>query len=105
MDLCDRKMVTNTNLKYADSSLNYHVIIMVQNFLTFLNSKILKKIAFRGMKCQPKLNNREAVVVCARDVVKRPSKQLNYIQYNSASTYLAPLTESYSNVPCCNYFG
>ena len=31
MDLYDRKMVTNTNLKYADSSLNYYVIIMVQN--------------------------------------------------------------------------
>ena len=41
MDLYDRKMVTDTNLKYADSSLNYYVIIMVQKFL---NSKISKKI-------------------------------------------------------------
>ena len=29
------------------------------------------------MKCQPKANNnREAVVVCARHVVKRPSKRM-----------------------------
>ena len=34
-----------------------------------------KKSHSRGMKCQPKANNnREAVVVCARRVVKRPSK-------------------------------
>ena len=31
MDLYGRKMVTKTNLEYADSSSNYHVIIMVQN--------------------------------------------------------------------------
>ena len=48
-------MVTNTNLKYADSSLNYYVIIMVQKFLKFLNSKISKENSHsRGMKCQPK---------------------------------------------------
>ena len=35
MDVYDRKMVINTNLEYADSSLNYLVIIMVQNFLKF----------------------------------------------------------------------
>ena len=46
MDLYDRKMVINTNLKYADSSLNNYVIIMVQKFLKILNSKISKKIAF-----------------------------------------------------------
>ena len=38
MDLYDRNMVTNTNLKYADSSLSYYVIIMVQNF--FKNFKL-----------------------------------------------------------------
>ena len=32
-DLYDRKMVTNTNLKFADSSSNYYVIIIVQKFL------------------------------------------------------------------------
>ena len=77
MDLYDRKMVTNTKLKYADSSLNYHVIIIVQNFLKILNSNFPKKIAFPGMKCQPKANNnRKAVVVCARHIVKRPSKRM-----------------------------
>ena len=71
-------MVTNTNLIYADSSLNYYVIIMVQNFTKILNSKIYKKNSHsRGMKCQPKANNnREAIVVCARHVVKRPSKRM-----------------------------
>ena len=33
MYLYDRKMVTNTNLKYAESSLNYYVIIIVQKLL------------------------------------------------------------------------
>ena len=75
MDLYDRKMVTNTNLKYADSSLNYYVIIMVQNFK--LENFKKKKSYSRSMKCQPKANNnREAVVVCARYVVKRPSKRM-----------------------------
>ena len=71
-------MVTNTNHKYADSSLNYYAIIMVQNFETFLNSKISKKKSHsRGMKCQPIANNnRDAVVVCARQVVKRASKRM-----------------------------
>ena len=31
MYLYDRNMVTNTNLKYANSSSNYYVIIMLQN--------------------------------------------------------------------------
>ena len=42
MNLYDRKMVTDTNHKYADLSLNYYVIIMVQNFEIFLNSNISK---------------------------------------------------------------
>ena len=80
MDLYGRKMVTNTNLKYADSSLNYHVIIMVQNLKRFLLENFQKKSHSRGMKCQPKANNnREAVVVCARHVVKRPSKHMRAI--------------------------
>ena len=81
MDLYDRKMVTNTNLKYADSSLNYYVIMMVQNLKKVLKSKIFKKKSdSRGMKCQSKANNnREAVVVCARHVVKRPSKRMRAI--------------------------
>ena len=43
MDLYDRNMVTNTNLKYADSPMNYYVILMVQNFKKNLNPKISKK--------------------------------------------------------------
>ena len=36
-----------------------------------------KNSHYRGMKCQPKANNnREAVVVCAIHVVKRPSKRM-----------------------------
>ena len=42
------------------------------------------------MKCKPKANNnREAVVVCARHVVKRPSKRLR------ASIYVAGEIESH----------
>ena len=83
MDLYERKMVTNTNLKYAYSSLNYYVILMVQNFPKILNSKIFQKNSHsRGMKCKPKANNnREAVVVCARHVVKRPSKRSVLVTY------------------------
>ena len=63
-------METNTNLKYADSSPKYYVIIIVQ--------KLYKKNSHsRGMKCHPKANNdREAVVVCARPVVMRPSQRM-----------------------------
>ena len=75
MDLDGRKIVTNTNLKYANLSSNYYVIIIVQKFS---NSKISQNNShFRGMKCQPKANNnREAVIVCARHIVKRPSKRM-----------------------------
>ncbi len=78
MYLYDRKMATNTNLKYADSSselLRHH---NGTKFKKKFNSKISKKNSHsRGMKCQPKANNnRKAVVVCARHVVKRPSKRM-----------------------------
>ena len=71
-------MGTNTTLKYAESSLNYYVFIMVQRFKKIFNSKnSINKSHSRGMKCQPKANNNhEAVVVCARHVVKRPSKRM-----------------------------
>ena len=71
MDLYDRKMVTNTNLKYADSSLNYYVIIMYKISKNF-NSKISKeKSRFQGMKCQPKANNnRFVVVVCFNSALR-----------------------------------
>ena len=74
----------HTNLKYADSSLNYYVIMMVKKFLNFLTGKFQKKSHSRGMKCQPKANNnREAVVVCARHVVKRPSKRMRASYYET----------------------
>ena len=77
MDIYDRKMVANTNLKYANSSSNYYVIPMVQKFL---NRKFAKKSHSRGIKCQPKANNnREAVFVCARYFVKRPSKRMRLV--------------------------
>ena len=51
--------------------------MMVQNLekkLKFENFQFFSHS--RGMKCRPKVNNnREVVVVCARHVVKRPSKR------------------------------
>ena len=42
--------------------------LKLENFQFFSDS--------RGIKCRPKANNnREAVVVCVRHVVKRPSKR------------------------------
>ena len=77
-----RKMVTNTILKYADSSSNYYVIIMVQNLKKLKTRKFPKKSHSRGMKCQPKAtNNCFAVFVCARDVVKRPIKHMRATKY------------------------
>ena len=67
-------MVTNTNLKYADSSSDYHFIIMVKK--KSKNFKLENFQKMKCMKCQPKANNnREAVVVCARHVVKRHIKR------------------------------
>ena len=77
MDLYDRKMVINTNLKYADSSLNYIRHHNVQNFNIFKLENFQNKSHSRGMKCQLKgNNNRKAIVVCARHVVKRHSKRM-----------------------------
>ena len=80
MYLYDLKIVTNTNLKYAGSSLNNYVIIIVQNLKKFKLENFQKKSHSRGMKCQPKANNnREAVVVCTRHVVKQPSKRSSLV--------------------------
>ena len=76
MYLYDRNMVANTNLKYASSSSNYYVIMMVQNMkkLKIRNSQLFSHS--RGTKCRFEANNnRDAFVVCARHVVKRPSKR------------------------------
>ena len=58
--------------------LAHHRIITSSYWYKILNSKIsLKNSLSRGMKCQPKaINSREAVVVCARHVVKGPSKRM-----------------------------
>ena len=49
---------------------------MVQNLKKVLKSKISKKISFLRHEVPFKAkNNREAVVVCAIHVVKRPSKR------------------------------
>ena len=75
-------MVTQTNLKYADSSSNYYLIIMVQILKKLFTRKFPKNSRSRCMKCQPKANNnREAVVVCVRDLVKRPSERMRASLY------------------------
>ena len=85
MDLYDRNILTNTNLKYVDSSSNYYIIMIVQKFEK--NQKI-KNFQFfshsRGMKCRVEANNnRKAIVVCGRYVVNQPSKRsaLVYLYY------------------------
>ena len=85
-----KNMVTTTNLKYANSSSNYYIIMMVQNLqkkFKIENFQIFSNSG--GTKCQFNANNHFAVVVCAKYVVKRPSKrsarvytsktQLNYM--------------------------
>ena len=63
-------MVATTNHKYANSSSNYYVM-RIQILKKTQNRKISKIFAFRVTKCQFEVNNNhEAVVVCARRVVK-----------------------------------
>ena len=89
MYLYDRKMVTDTNLKYAYSSSIYHVITMIQKLIKILNWKISPNLHPRGMKFQPKANNnRKAVFVCARHVVKRPSKRMRASIYIYIYTHI-----------------
>ena len=66
---------------------------MGQKFLNFKLENFKKKSHSRGMKCQPKANNyREGVVVCARHVVRRPSKRMRaiyiYIYINTIETQI-----------------
>ena len=76
MDLYDRNVLATPNLKYANSSSNYYVIMMVQNLKKVLKSKISKFFSSLRHEVPFKAkNNREAVVVCAIHVVKRPSKR------------------------------
>ena len=71
-------IATNTNLKYANSSSNYYVIMIIQNFKK-IKSKIKKFQFFSHSRCTKcrfdANNNHEAVVVNTRHVVKRPSKR------------------------------
>ena len=108
-------MVATTNHKNANSSLNYHVIMMVQNLKKKSKSRISKKNShFRGTKCRVEANNnRFAVVVFARHVVKRPSKRsalvvkklidletdtkLRELSYISALRLLGRFTTSHTN--------
>ena len=76
MYLYANNRVTTPNLKYANSSSNYCVIVMLQNLKKVLKSKIFKFFSFLRQEVPFKAsNNREAVVVCAKHVVKRPSKR------------------------------
>ena len=70
-------MLATRNHKYANSSLNYYVIMTVQNLKKFQNREFPIFSHFRGTKCRFEANNnRFVVVVCARHVVKRPSKRI-----------------------------
>ncbi len=77
MYLYDRNIMVATNLKCDDSSPNYYVIMMQQNLKKkSKKSTISNFLHTRGTKCRVEANNnREAVAVCARQVVKRPSKR------------------------------
>ena len=57
--------VTTPNLKYADSSTNYCVIMMLQNLKKVLKLKIFNFFLIPEARS----------VVCAIHVVKRPSKR------------------------------
>ena len=67
MYLDDRNMVSNTILKYANSSSNYYFIITV-----FLKIKKFRILEVRSALVEAN-NNREAVVICVRYVMKQPS--------------------------------
>ena len=74
--------MTTPNHKYAVSSKNYCVIMMLQNLKKLLKLKIFKKNSFLRHEVPFKAkNNREAVVVCAIHVVKRPSKRSVLVIY------------------------
>ena len=74
MYLYIRNKVATINLKYANLSAKYYVIKMVQNLKQKPHLKLENFQIFshsRGSKCRVEVNhNREAVVVCARHVVK-----------------------------------
>ena len=78
--------VTTPNLKYANSSTNYCIIMMLKNLKKNLNffPFLRHEVPFKAN------NNREAVVVCAKHVVKRPSKRsvLVCIIFESLSIYV-----------------
>ena len=74
-------MIENGNQHKSQICLLIIELIRHHNCTKFkknLNSKIFKKNSHsRRVKCQPKANNnRKAVVVCAKHVVKRPSKRM-----------------------------
>ena len=76
MYLYDRNMEVTINHKYANSSLNYYVVMAVQKDFTFQNRKFPFHPHFRGTNARVEVNNsREAVVILVRNVVKRPSKR------------------------------
>ena len=70
-------MVTNTNLKYVESSsklLCHHDARKLKKIQKFKKSQLFSQS--RSTKCRVKANNlREASVISARYIVKRPSKR------------------------------
>ena len=75
MYLYYRNIVIETNLKYANPSPNYYFIKILRNLKKINNRKSRSFThSLTHEVCRVKANNkREAVVVCAAHVVKRPS--------------------------------
>ena len=68
MDLYDRKMVTNTNLKYADSSSNYYVNMMVQNLKKTKTRKFPIFLAFPRDKMPTQSKQQPQSGCCLRKI-------------------------------------
>ena len=105
MYLYATNMVNTPNLKYADSSTKYCVIMMLQNLKKVSKWKIFNFFLILRHEVPFKANNnREAVVVCANHVVKRPSKRsvLVIIQgWVQVQLYLSTLVLKYNFVSTC----
>ena len=68
MYLYDLNTLATRNQKYANSSSNYHVIMMVLNLKKINKSKISKKIRISVARS----TEVKQIVICVRHVVKRP---------------------------------
>ena len=98
-------MSTNTNLKFANSSSNYYIIVMVQNLEKLKNFKFTIFSHLRDTKCRVEANNNcEAVVVCARHVVKRLSKRCALVKYKQCKWLIGIILVNISTLGIFDYF-